>query len=341
MRSYSLKLMPVIPTQRLIRKVEDRPKQIKRVLTLREFYQKRNKILILRGVGGLGDILMHRMMFEDFKRLAPDLELHFACPKFYHDAVRDHPFLDSVIDVERYDRNDYIGTYVTTTACGRYEMRIAPLSGDHRSDIWASHCGLTLTRHEMHFHLTESEKQEGRNIIEKHRDRPGPKVLLAPISAMQNKNLLPHQMLGVAKGLRDRGCYVFGLHNNPVIPFVKEDVPCIYGVNLRQWLGIVDQSDYVISVDTAAFHAAGGLKKPLIGIYTFADGLVYGKYFDFLLVQRHRKHNPEWTCGPCYNWGNCPKTKDNPKPCLTELTAEEILVAVDQMLDKWPVSDAI
>ncbi len=292
---------------------------------------------MFRGVGGLGDVLMHRMMFEDFKILAPDIELHFACPRLYHDAVTDHPFVDKVLDAQDCDRHNYIASYITTTACGRYEMRIAPQSNEHRSDIWAAHCGITLTKHEMHIRLTQEEKEEGAAIVEQHRDRHGPRVLIAPISAMQNKNLLPHQMLGLAEGLRRRGCYVFGLHSNPIMPFAKEEVPSIYNVNLRQWLAIIDQSDYVISVDTAAFHAAGGLKKPLVGIYTFADGLVYGKYFNFLLLQKHRRFDPGWTCGPCYNWGNCPKTRNNPKPCLTEITVADLLSIADQMLEKWPI----
>jgi hypothetical protein len=77
--------------------------------------------------------------------------------------------------------------------------------------------------------------------------------------------------------------------------------------------------------------------KPLVGVFTFADGTVYGRYFDFVLVQKHRNNDPEWTCGPCYNWGACPKTKSNPKPCLTEITVEMLLEGVDKMLEKWPM----
>ena len=78
------------------------------------------------------------------------------------------------------------------------------------------------------------------------------------------------------------------------------------------------------------------MRKPLVGIFTFADGKVYGKHFDFFLVQRHRDDDPTWTCGPCYNWGMCPKTKRSPKPCLTELTADMMLEKADAMLEKWP-----
>ena len=144
------------------RRVERRrPDKLKRVLSLVDFYEKRNKILINRSVGGLGDVLMNRMMFEDIKLLMPDCEIHYACPIQYHDAVRDHPYIDKLLDPAHVDRKDYIAYYNTTTACGRTEMQFAPLSApNNRSDIWASHCGFELTRHNMHFQITDEENKD-------------------------------------------------------------------------------------------------------------------------------------------------------------------------------------
>lgn len=329
--------MPVVRSKIISRRAETkRPDKVYRTLSVKEFYNKRNKVLIIRGCGGLGDILMHRMMFEDFKRLMPDAEIHFACPRYYHDAVKDHPYIDRVIDIADVNKADYIVSYNTTTACGRYEMKLAPFSGDHRSDIWANHCGVYLTRHEMHIKLTDQEKETGKQILETHRDRSGPIVLVCPVSAMQNKNLLDHQLEGLINGLKDRGLCPIGMHNTPIPFFEKSGHPAILENHMRKWMGVINQADYVVSVDTSAFHCAGGMKKPLVGIFTFADGAVYGRYFDFFLVQRHRNDDPTWTCGPCYNWGNCPKTQANPKPCLTEITPEMILDRVDKMLARWP-----
>jgi ADP-heptose:LPS heptosyltransferase len=93
--------------------------------------------------------------------------------------------------------------------------------------------------------------------------------------------------------------------------------------------------DYMITVDTAAFHLAGGLRKPLCGIFTFADGKVYGKHYDFTLVQKHRD-NGNWECGPCFKFGNCIKSRKQLKPCLTEITETEIISGIDEMFKKWP-----
>jgi len=280
---------------------------------------------------------MHRMMFEDFKKLAPDIELHFACPKQYHTAIEDHPYVDKVLTVDEYRRDDYLTSYMTTTACGRYEMKKAPYFGKHRSDIWANHCGVQLTNHDMHFRISEAEKQEGRRLIEEHRDRPGPSVMLAPISAMELKNLLDFQLLGIVDELRKRGLYVFGSHYGPIFTMVKNDIPVISGNNLRKWLGVINQADYVVSVDTAAFHAAGGMKKPVVGIFTFANAETYGKYYP--AAELLQGPCPYGYSG-CYNWGLCIETK-RPKPCLTQLTVEDVMIKVDDMLKKCPVSHSI
>lgn len=327
-------LMPAIPSKNIRKRIErTRPPQAKRNLSLSEFYRKRNKVIVIRGVGGLGDCLMHRMMFEDFKLLAPDVEIHFACPQIYHDAVSDHPFIDRVLSVEDYNRQEYLASYITTTACGRYEMKQAPFSGMHRSDIWAQHCGVLLTKHNMHIKLTEEEKQEGRKLIEENRDRPGPSVMISPISAMHNKDLLDRQIMGLTKGLHERGYYVFGLHTKPIYPFLQNDIPTISGVKLRQWLGIIDQTDYTISVDSAAFHAAGGMGKPLVGIFTFVNSETYSRYFSTVEIVQGKC--PKGYSG-CYNWGTCPYSENGFIPCNSSINCEEILNSFDKLVKRFP-----
>lgn len=275
---------------------------------------------------------MHRMMFEDFKILMPDAEIHFACPFKYHDAVVDHPYVDLVLDSDTVRYQDYLIHYNTTTACGRYEMQIAPLSDKHRSDIWAKHCGIELTKHEMHFQITEKEKAEGKELLEKQRDREGPIVLVAPISAMKNKDLTDQQLLDIVAELRTRKCCPVGIHGHAIFPLLQNDVPQIHGTKLRQWLSVIDQADYVVSVDTSHFHAAGGLKKPLVGIFTFVNSKTYSKYYSTAeLVQGPCPFN---TPG-CYDWGVCGE-RSEVKPCRAQMRVEYILEAVDRMFQKFP-----
>lgn len=318
------------------RRVEtSKPIKVQRSISLKDFYNKRNKILILRRVGGLGDILMHRMLFEDIKILMPDAETHFACPECYHDAIKDHPFIDHIHNSLHFDKSNFLISYDTSTACGRYENKIAPLSDLHRSDIWANHCGFKLTKHNMHIKMEDYENKRGKELIEEIRDRQGPSVAVAPVSAMESKNLRKNQLIDTIKGLRDRGFYVFTLHKNPISYLT--DVPYMHNLSVRAWMSVIHEVDYVISVDTAAVHCAGGMGKPTVGIFTWADGLVYTMYYPTcIIVQKHRSYDKDWTCGPCYNWCACPKTKEPLKPCLTELSGEMILNKFDLLVKNFP-----
>lgn len=309
--------------------------------SLADYAGKRNRVLIVRETGGLGDILMHRMLFHDFKRVMPDIHLGFACPAGYHSALRDHPLLDELLDCRKVNVGDFAVSYNTTMECVKYEMAHAPLSGLHRSDIWAKHCGVELTRHDMDFRLSPEAVEHGRLHIARARDQAAPHqqggkaVLVSPITGSLNKDLTPEQIGPVISHLRQQGLFVFAMHTT-TIPGL--DCPQIAAVPLDQWLGVVNAADYVVSADTGVFHAAGGMRKPLVGVFSWADGKVYGRHFDFVLVQKHRDDG--WECGPCYNWYKCPKcpgASPTRKPCITETTSADIIAGVDRMLKQYPV----
>lgn len=300
-------------------------------LSIKEFNDRRNRVLIVRGSGGLGDILMHRMIFEDIKLLLPDAHITFAIPTSYFAAVEDHPFIDAIVDYNTVEVKDFLISYNTTTACGRYENRIAPLADKHRSDIWAEHCGIKLTRHNMHIKLSDAEVKYGHDLLKRF-NKDGKKVFVfSPVSAMPGKNLDSVQVNGVISELEKLGYCVLLLHSNPL----TANAPTLTGQTVRQWMSIISAADYVISVDTSAFHFAGGIGKPLVGIFSWADGTVYGKYFDFTLVQKHRSYTSGWDCGPCFNWWKClkcPNGQQPRKPCITEITVEDVMIGVNKML---------
>lgn len=311
-----------------------RRKYTPKPVSLREFHQKRNRVLIWHEKGGLGDVLMQRMLFEDFAKLMPDGEFIFACLPEYLDAASDHPYIAEVLDSRTIDSHDYVIHYNTcVTIADRYENKKAPYCLDHRSDIWAKYCGVTLTSHEMHFRLNPEILAKSKKRMDAMRKPGTPLVAFAPVSKMMSKTLLPHQIEAIVNATKDYS--LVGIHKDEIRELSKHGIPGVYKASIVEWMACIASADYVISVDTAAFHLAGGMKKPLMGIFTFADGKAYGKYFDFVLVQKHRD-NGDWDCGPCFKFGDCPKCQRQPKPCLTELSAKELTEGVNRMFEKWP-----
>jgi ADP-heptose:LPS heptosyltransferase len=308
-------------------------KDYSKSLSLRSFTNLHKKVVIVRDTGGLGDILMHRMIFEDFKKQMPECHLTFTCPNAYHTAVSDHPYVDQVIDSREMDENQFGVVYNTTTICGKYEMALAPHCPDHRSDIWSNHCGLELINHNMHFHLTPEEIAFGHKKLKELGN--GKYALISPKSAMVSKDLDNLQVAVVVDYLKAKGFLPFILHNNKL----KMNLcPELSHLTIREWLAVIYNSDLVISVDTATFHAAGGLGKPLLGVFSWSDGLVYGKYFDTILVQKHRQLDADWTCGPCYKWFDCPKCPQMEvvrKPCITEIDRSMLEGGLSKLLEKF------
>ncbi len=298
--------------------------------SLKDIRDKRRKVLVKRDVGGLGDILVHRMIFEDFKIAMPDCHVTFACPKSYFQAVADHPFIDDIVDCDSVDARDFLVHYNTSTACVKYEMTTMPRVDKHRSDMWAEHCGLTLTRHSMHIRLLKEETEWATNKL-KNMSGGRPTVLVAPVTAMSSKNIEDEQISPVVKTLEGRGFYVFGVHNLPLY----YNMPTVTGLNTRQFMSFVNCVDYVIAGDTAAFHLAGGLGKPTVLVAGWADGKVLSKHYkNVSVVQKHRDDMPEWTCGPCHNPHTCcmqPDKKLTRKPCMTEITPDMILAGFDKL----------
>jgi ADP-heptose:LPS heptosyltransferase len=305
-------------------------------LSLRDFYNRRNKVLIIRDTGGLGDILMMRMIFEDFKKHMPEAKISFATPNNYHRAIFWHPFIDEVLDSKQVDANTFGVNYDLTSPCIRYEMKIRPKADRHRAEIWTAYCGIKLTSPEMHLNLPKVTRLYGeKKLKEMVKDRGKGYVCFCPTSAMISKDLDEKQIKAVLDGIRSLGYSPFILHYKSV---PGADCPVI-GAPHDEWLALVNATDYVITVDSAPFHAANGFNKPTVAIFSWADGKVYTKFHKkCILIQRHRDHTPDWTCGPCYDHPRCPKTNDPRKPCITDISAEEILKAFMNLVSTYPVT---
>jgi ADP-heptose:LPS heptosyltransferase len=319
-------------------------------MSIKEFYGKRNKVLLIRNARGIGDILNCRMLFKAFKDMMPEVYLVFACFKEYKSLVQDHPYIDEVVDVRTVVKEDYLISYDISTCCIYHESLKATKNETHRADIWAEHCGLTIEEHDMFLPYIDPEILSCGHIrIQQLKktslssNRHGPTVLLCTKAHDVQRSLTQSQTVALVEILRRKGLFVYSTHISDLPLLESLGVPVLKDASLEEWMSYIHAADYVVTVDTGTFHYAGGIKKPLMGIFTHVDGKLRGKYYDFVLVQKHRD-NGNWPCGPCYTFINCtnPRCKDpnslhELKPCLTEITVEEMEKGVDKMLQVWPI----
>ena len=314
--------------------------------SLEDFYNKRNKILFIRNARGIGDILTARMLFEDVKKIMPEAHITFACQEAHAVLMKNHPFVDEVESIGGIDKSKYNISYDISTCCWKWESKMAPNANKHRADIWAEHCGFTLTSHNMHLpFLSEELIQKGNDLISKLKKSLNfkddvPNVLFTPFAFDALRTLQNHQIEGVINYLKNKNVFIYSTHSRNHKIFQDLKVPILFG-GTEDWLSYIHAADYVITADTSVFHYAGGIKKPMTGIFTHADGKYRGQYFDFVLVQKHRDEG-NWPCGPCYNHTKCthPENKNpgwnlSPRPCLTHLTVNEIICGIEKMFQKY------
>lgn len=279
-------------------------------LSLKDFYQKRNKVLVNRRVGGLGDILMIRMIFEDFHLVMPEIEITWALPRFYH-PIASHPFVKNIIECNDIKRIEFGQIYDITTPCRVHECKFAQNNTKHRSDIWANSCGINLTKHNMHL---ESSNKINTNTV----------LFIPTSSAMPEKNLNDKLIKEIVSGLKEKGLEVITLHHQNQPIFENLGIKQYITQNLKEWLKIIDYSEYVISIDTAVFHASGGLGKKTIGIFSFTNGKIYGKYYKNTKIVQGGC--PLGYTG-CYDWNIICKT--NPvMVCKNNIKAKDVVCLI-------------
>lgn len=305
-------------------------------MSLKEFNEARNTILFISDWGGLGDILIHRLIFDDVKKLIPDSKIHFCCLSQYEQAIKDHPLVDKVIFPENLKKENYLVFYQTCVkTSNKYESHYGKDCKLNRAEVWGLFCGYEITNPDMHFKLHKGKiEMYKKRMLETVENPQKPIVVFNPKSAITTKCLQPNQIKFVIDSLQNCNVFVIGKKEDKELK--KYKINLISNTTIEEWIYYTACADYVVTVDTATFHLAGGLKIPMTGIFTFANGKTYGKYYDFILVQKHMD-NGNWECGPCYNYRKCPKTEKELKPCLTEITENEIIEGIDLMFKKWPI----
>lgn len=312
---------------------------IQKKLSIEDLLIKKNKILILRKWGGVGDIINTRPLFKNIKNYYPDLNITYALPSQYFCLVKDLPYIDEIKDYKKVDINKYGYVVDISSDCGSYENIKAPNVDKHRTEIWSEiSMGLKIKKPVWKFNLDKSLLDEcSYNLKFKYEYNEKIKIAIFPRSASTSKDLPNNTLFELIN--------LFKLDNlKPcIIDNAKSisnlDVPFIHDINLNEFVHMTYLFDYIISVDTGAFHLASAHNIPTVGIFAWTDSKILSKYHKKVeLVQKHRDNPNGLSHCPCWNWTTCEcrKTSRIPLKCMELINSNEIYEAFKKLKERFP-----
>lgn len=305
--------------------------------SLNKLLDKMNKILIYRKWGGVGDIINTRPLFKNIIKHYPHLNITYAIPIQYIDLVNDIEYIDRIIDIKQVDINEYGYVSDISSDCGKYENIKAPYVDKHRTEIWSEiSIGLPINEPYFKFNLDNSFinycKDKLKNIYDEKI-----KIAIFPRSASRSKDLpndILFQLVDLFKQDNLTPCIIDNCKSisNLTVPF-------LYNLNLKEFIYTTSLFDYIISVDTGAFHLSSALEIPTVGIFTWTDSKILSKYHKKVeLVQKHRDDQNGLSHCPCWNWVCC-ECKEKPQfplKCMKLITANEIYQKFQLLQNRYP-----
>jgi ubiquinone/menaquinone biosynthesis C-methylase UbiE len=315
-------------------KIDDiRAKYARHARELQYFAETHTRILIIRRIGGIGDIINSRMIFQDLKAMFPSSHITYALPPQFMSLVQDHPFIDDVADCQKVQPRQYGFVVDITDTGGMHEAAIFPNVDLHRADIWANVIGLTLTHHETFLSFTPDERAKAKKLLG---DDRCPVVAWAPYTSQKCKDYPEDKWQKVVSAIAEKGYRVLAMHSTPTN---FKDCDSLPSQGLRSWMAVVAQCDYVLTPATGLFCVANALHIPTVAVFGCEDLDVYGRYFpEMIAVQQKGK---DWPGCPCWSaWKGCPLNPDGPvvgdkgglPKCLLTIQPERIIAAFDEMV---------
>jgi len=269
------------------------------------YYKSKNNVCILRKSGGLGDLLLARVLFENLKNQYPEFNYTFAIPNSYQELGKNHPYISNVIDYNSYNSDDYVTTFDITTCCAKYESINRIDAVLNRCEIWANHIGVNIEKFNMFLPNFINNKQKFYEKLKMLGYKDGQKIVaFSPYSAVPIRNLTSEVIKNIIEVFSHKDIFLFVLNHIPILEL--NFLPFIKGFNFLEVMLYVQLSDAIITTDTGILHCAGGYEKNTIGIFNYTNGKVVGKFYkNMILVQKNSDNDKDWKCGPCNDYNLC------------------------------------
>lgn len=292
--------------------------------------QKPNaRLLIIRSLGGIGDILMTTPGVRQLKESYPGCHITYATEREnnqdeYYELLKNAPFIDSIANARLINRGKFDGYVDISSVCLKYEHSDLPLI--NRIDIFARAIGHTKLKNPVPFYRVEElERLRASQLT----SGLGEKIVFYHTASFDSKRTWPvHNQLEFLRSMQRDMPHVKILLSdfNNLIPLKQQFGNCIdiSGSTLREKAALIERADMFIGPDSGLMHVAGALNKvglALFGSIPPAARINHYKNINAVVAE------PKLSCQFCIY-----KSCNINYKCMQDITSRQVMRRIRELL---------
>ena len=310
-------------------------------------------ILVVRQVGGVGDVLMLSCVARGLKETYPNHTLKYVTSGLYlsgalMDIATHNPLWDEIFAIEPYDCvsqhtkdiwHKWFGPQTPNiedeliwkmadkaidlnTACVDREWpEMDSPTGvvTPRYVSWCAAAGVTPSSYAPIYHITEDERRDAKEYAAEH--WAGKTVIAVGLSACDKK-----RALGIGKlETLCKSLIAEGLHPVTVDPTCTlPGVEYLINKRIRELMPLLEQMSVAISVDSGILHMSGTVGTPVVGIFGPTDYRMRMDNYLGSAIDSRRLVD----CAPCWYKYPCDCAKwfpHKPFECISRISVSGIV----------------
>lgn len=314
---------------------KSKPSTVKRYDTVKEIIEaavvKNGKAnaLIIRGMGGAGDIIFLSIIARALKKYHGNkINIDYAIPTQFFSILEEDPYIHKIVDYKTANQEGYDFILDLTDYEYRAELNQVEKYGEIKTARTEFYLNFIKYKDDLKPDYFVSKKEV--KLAENEWGKTGQKRIGM---VFEGSNLMKswHGMENLYRKLIKLGYHVIQL---------DEKIRDRYRYNFRQMGAVIATADLIISPDTGASNQAGALNIPVITIFSNRNGKNFEKMFKSMIAVQ----------------GECPQLKENycdykvpcmpgtirqyrkkesirPPACFQNLKVERVLEEIKKVLE--------
>lgn len=283
-------------------------------------------VLIIRALGGIGDVLMTTPAVRQLKLDYPNCKITYACDRhstpqdIYYQLLFNAPFIDNIVDARTENKSKYDIVIDITSVCIAYERK--GIATKNRIDIFADAIGVSPINKVPFLQLTHREIAVADKILSPFREKKKKIVVLHTASVEEKRSWPIEHSIALIEQLPDVQFLIMDFNNKYTDWHLLPNVLEVSSLGIRDKAALISRADLFVGPDSGPMHIAGALKKQSIVLFGSIPPEARINHY-----QNHQAVSAGLACSPCW-YTACPYSVR----CMKDITPTKVAALVKQTL---------